>query len=604
MDGYALVENECVPCTEHCAECDGQESCARCEEGYGLVEDGINYKCGACPQHCKGCYMASQCDECADGYYLSSDSKNPKCLSCPKNCKKCSFISPEDCQQCFDGFSLKKGVCVRCAEGCATCERTDCDSCFQGYGFLKADSAKGCAPCVDTNCSACDDNNYQCEVCNEGFCLDTSTEPGVNNQCIPCSSVCSVPNCQRCIFGDENVCAQCNYGYQVNKVGQCVIPLNTLPRKHLEPVIDKISSKDVINGHVTVDISSQKQVTESQVLTFVLNHNQANNPTSITIENPNNDSVAFDIRSGIDHLELDVSDTSADNNKFDLIHTNIDEITLQLGEKTHASLIDFTGEITLQSKTKGATVNINKVEPIGVGMALNLKNHVVIDEINFNGTQHIEVRPSKNTSLTVKDIKVMQKAAGSINYAVVTGIISLGLESSLDVHAYVDLSHSEIDIPYNQSYTQSTTGTAPIHGSFRHVPKKIVMTGRYVNQYLASEKILIAQSTQKFGCEEWKNRIENHVSGLRIEAFTCTDQELDSSGNPVFRLYAESSGYSDGKKKKKGVPIVLIAVIAVVAVVVVAVAVIVVVCIIRRKKNAVPSDVEEDLEPDDSYNNY
>jgi len=172
--------------------------------------------CGHFP-NCKSCPLVdgiASCVACWPPLYaLSGDPSNP-CIPCwsKKGCWLCKNLTL--CERCEhidrDGPDLNgEGTCSPCAPNCRKCINSGsgkCDVCNEGF-FL--DSASGtCAPC-SSNCMQCPNSN-DCSFCNRGLfghgCLQRCTS-----------------NCDVC--WDSATCKICSNGFYKNSALQCI----TLP---------------------------------------------------------------------------------------------------------------------------------------------------------------------------------------------------------------------------------------------------------------------------------------------------------------------------------------------------------------------------------------
>ena len=220
-ESFTLVDGTC-PCSDsECALCSsglpGLHLCYHCKNGY------YNYKgdCDCLIENCVKCNETS-CEKCKTNYYYDPDSE--KCeeveikISCfDKNCKTCFSDKKGACEECNDGYSNKKGECIKlpeknsdgscpdgyylnndiCEEKCSgvdcskqllyyyTCPSSECLVCQNNilYIFSDCDDSKNCNLDGCFNCIS----NEECGICHQG-------RYNINGKC------------EKCIFG----CASCS----------------------------------------------------------------------------------------------------------------------------------------------------------------------------------------------------------------------------------------------------------------------------------------------------------------------------------------------------------------------------------------------------------
>ena len=90
------------PCLPHCLECNQNNYCLKCEEGYFLLP----IRPGA-----------------VEGF----------CMACTNGCRIC--LNDQECLECFSGFAQDNPACPRCEKGCMSCNLTtsNCTTCASNY---------------------------------------------------------------------------------------------------------------------------------------------------------------------------------------------------------------------------------------------------------------------------------------------------------------------------------------------------------------------------------------------------------------------------------------------------------------------------------------
>lgn len=211
--GQALINDVCIDCDISCMTCDGpsDSNCLSCNNTEYILSNG----------KCRHTY------EICDATLGMVINENMECVPCTVNCTNCSegyvlndnnecvLIGPECNQE--DGYIIVNGDCVPCDYPCKTCsESTDnCLSCSDNYE-LNTNNNTCQPPCNITNgyvsingeCLACDDSCKTCKgttyldcvECASGleFVLDECVEPcdidngyvRLNGQCLPCHDSC------------------------------------------------------------------------------------------------------------------------------------------------------------------------------------------------------------------------------------------------------------------------------------------------------------------------------------------------------------------------------------------------------------------------------
>lgn len=246
---YLSNDSRCVSCStvhENCESCDA-EGCIHCSRLTDMLTD--KRECLRCD--IVGCLECRQytgsftCDRCDQDYFLTADMKcqvcsvygkhcqtcnSISCVACPApstlnilgycvdcgiaNCARCDTSTGTNprCVECNDGYFLKGGECIRCAEAfgaeCRTCQEDGCVTCL---GNSMPSSTGQCESCRVANCHKCQENRTDtCAYCNAGFYADGKGGCG---------------NCKKydeqCTFCDGSSCSHCAAGYTMNKLGRC-----------------------------------------------------------------------------------------------------------------------------------------------------------------------------------------------------------------------------------------------------------------------------------------------------------------------------------------------------------------------------------------------
>ena len=120
---------------------------------------------------CVECDDQDVCEKCMDGYWLDSLS----CEMCDSSCLTCDGGAPEDCLSCQSPLSLASdGTCITCGTDCRTCKPEDVDfclTCLQEFS-LDANGSGNCYTCDEENCLKCTaEDTSICEACKDGFTL-------------------------------------------------------------------------------------------------------------------------------------------------------------------------------------------------------------------------------------------------------------------------------------------------------------------------------------------------------------------------------------------------------------------------------------------------
>ena len=172
----------------------GEEGCKSEDEikhTYPLYEE-YNIV-GYCDDSCKECKSLNECTECYSGFELSEG----KCVkeeesNCDDNCKRCVKDSPKNCTSCYDNYLLQadKAICINnCEKGyykqseyCLNCHK-NCETCSKGAEMDNNEENQNCETCksnwnyiikgegLPSNCV-----NECPEKYNTTYCISTKTD--------------------------------------------------------------------------------------------------------------------------------------------------------------------------------------------------------------------------------------------------------------------------------------------------------------------------------------------------------------------------------------------------------------------------------------------
>ena len=145
---YYLYEkyNIIKECSKHCASCESNETCQKCEDGYEKSSDGTCIK--ECYKNCKECEEYSddeqnqKCTKCNENYYLEEDKKN-----CVKDCSS--------------GYYKNETYCSKCDSNCKECSKGS-----------TIENGK-----INPNCDSCEDDKFLVNATNyTSICVDNCPE--------------------------------------------------------------------------------------------------------------------------------------------------------------------------------------------------------------------------------------------------------------------------------------------------------------------------------------------------------------------------------------------------------------------------------------------
>ena len=253
--------SSCSNCSAHCAECNDDSECTKCNAMYilttnttcELCETGTysmsgDSECTACPDGCTAC-TALKCVSCQSGFTLGapvngstgnmtmvcnacSDSEfslggTGECQTCPEGCATCN--DTQNCMTCMEDYELLGNstlcskctvgeytpggneACSACADGCASCDNENtCLSCKPDYSFALIENST-----TQATCTECNNGTFSlgfsatsCESCPTGCTLCTAGSS---------EAVCT--ECDDKFTLVDGVCLSCNVDY----CGQCSV---------------------------------------------------------------------------------------------------------------------------------------------------------------------------------------------------------------------------------------------------------------------------------------------------------------------------------------------------------------------------------------------
>eukprot|EP00828_Plagiopyla_frontata_P040944 TRINITY_DN568_c0_g1_i15.p2 TRINITY_DN568_c0_g1~~TRINITY_DN568_c0_g1_i15.p2 ORF type:complete len:292 (-),score=33.58 TRINITY_DN568_c0_g1_i15:83-958(-) len=243
-DGYYRNPNihstiPCLQCNDHCANCQNNQSCSQCNQGYYLNTT----TCEPCLEHCLLCSNKTICQKCDTSYYWNAqkqlcekgssscksgdyyDTQQDKCVSCSTNMAYCAKCQIKDyCTECLTGtkgtyITLSNGkclvscqagaypnpdtssqsLCLSCMAHCIQCKSsTTCTDCGSQYtwnsksndcikycniGEYFDQKTSQCESCQVQYCSDCQGSGMQCTECVKGYDLKVSSSNSNNNVC-------------------------------------------------------------------------------------------------------------------------------------------------------------------------------------------------------------------------------------------------------------------------------------------------------------------------------------------------------------------------------------------------------------------------------------
>ena len=242
---FTLVDGTCPCYDSSCALCEtgfeGYNLCYQCKNGYY----NYNNDCYCNIDNCEQC-SENGCLKCKTNYYFNNITnkceKNEEKIKCnDTNCEICYSEEYGTCEECKDGYDIKRGSCYELqkpinnncpkdyflkGEYCyEKCYGIDCPNKYFSYYLCPINN---CLACVDKEIvilKNCDNSLYctiegclncftsdECAICARGYYL-------IDGICKKCSKGCS-------ICSNSETCEYCLSGYELNITNQCVMTNN------------------------------------------------------------------------------------------------------------------------------------------------------------------------------------------------------------------------------------------------------------------------------------------------------------------------------------------------------------------------------------------
>ena len=177
MQGYYLLNGQCIRCTQGCSICSNNDTCINCLSGFDLNSN-------------KKCVLSNKFDYNVNLYKIKKNEMIKKNYpeeniidlgdlevpECDKNCLKC-YQNNGVCKECNNLYKLNDNKCEKyCSDtNCADCsminEFEKCSKCKTNY-ILK--NGLCVYNCTDINCLSCifEDGKETCKRCDPNYDLD------------------------------------------------------------------------------------------------------------------------------------------------------------------------------------------------------------------------------------------------------------------------------------------------------------------------------------------------------------------------------------------------------------------------------------------------
>ena len=244
-DTFNLLDGTCPCASSGCAICKsgyyGNKLCIQCKKGY-IYNNGECY----CPiDYCERC-SENGCLKCNVGYFYNSNTKkcekNTTKIECyDLNCDICFSTEEGSCKQCKNGYTSKKGKCIKLAN---LNENGECpidyykkdkndDFCYEKCYGIDCDQqiSKNYFSCVSNKCLFCSDNilSIVSNCDNSDFCdIDNCLNCLTKDECAICTQGTYLIGglCKKCIEGcascsNSETCDYCLSGYELTKNKKC-----------------------------------------------------------------------------------------------------------------------------------------------------------------------------------------------------------------------------------------------------------------------------------------------------------------------------------------------------------------------------------------------
>ena len=201
---------------DNCLVAGSYNNCRACNPGYWLdngicVENPIDLV-----KNCLRYESKTSCSECVQGFFLKSSSECSANLDIT-HCEEYSGVQNHTrCTKCnLDYFIADDNVCflrTNKIDNCLTFNNFNdtCTKCFDDYSL--SDDGIVCQAVVENCQKYYDTNDSVCEICNNGYYLNTS-----DNICVKGETL----NCDR-FKRTENVCELCLNKFFIDNSNQCV----------------------------------------------------------------------------------------------------------------------------------------------------------------------------------------------------------------------------------------------------------------------------------------------------------------------------------------------------------------------------------------------
>lgn len=256
-DGSRKTEtNNCLPCRNDCQKCPlNSDDCLVCNEPY-VKQNGVcviicsagytlvGEECKRCQPPCKECNSNFECIDCPTGYVRYEN----QCLYlCPSGTyvdvnHQCPPCEIDDCGECKD---LGK-ICEKCKLPNPLLYNNNCvANCPDGTTQV----GNNCVDCEVNHCKTCDTSISECNVCEVNFFLITNVECGTcPSGTYPNYSTKTCDNCpSNCSTCDSSSCKECDSGYYLNSLGDCVKECESGYTEASNGTCVKCESTDCIN---------------------------------------------------------------------------------------------------------------------------------------------------------------------------------------------------------------------------------------------------------------------------------------------------------------------------------------------------------------------
>ena len=190
---------KCIKKIEFCGEYNENESCKKCIDNYGLIEE--QNKC-VNKEELKEYYSKDNGIK-----YYKCDGEGDNHIA---NCLKCNYNEGLKCEQCVDNnYILQFNKCIKKIENCIEYnQNNNCIKCKNGFAFIENDKTK----CIDIQLL---DNYY-------------SKDQGINYFSCKGEGENHIQNCIKCHFNEQLVCDECANEYMLDSDNKKCIKIDGL----------------------------------------------------------------------------------------------------------------------------------------------------------------------------------------------------------------------------------------------------------------------------------------------------------------------------------------------------------------------------------------